>query len=93
MALFDNGFKLGTGIAIGVGALIVAPALIPALSAVVKPLAKASIKGGMVLFEKALELAAETREIVEDMTAEARAELSHERAQMHASDSPPKGTA
>ena len=79
MALFDNGIRLGTGLAIGIGALILAPAVIPALGAVIRPIAKASIKGGLMLVEKARELAAETAETISDMTAEVEAELAAEK--------------
>jgi hypothetical protein len=78
MALFDNGLKLGTGIAIGVGALILAPTVISTVAAIVKPLAKATIKGGLILIEKGKEIAAETKEVLEDLAAEAKAELSQE---------------
>jgi len=79
MALFDNGVKIGTGLAIGLGALLLAPAILPAVSAVMRPLAKASIKGGVLLFEKARELIAEAKESIEDLAAEAHAELVKER--------------
>ena len=81
MALFDNGVKLGTGLAIGIGALLLAPVVIPALATVVRPIAKASIKSGLLLVEKTREFLAETKETVEDMTAEAHAELAVERQQ------------
>lgn len=83
MGLFDNGFKIGTSVAIGLGALILAPAIIPAVAAVVRPLAKASIKSGMLLIEKTREMIAEAKESVEDMAAEAQAELAQERMQPH----------
>ena len=85
MALFDNGIRLGTGVAIGLGALILAPTIIPIVGSIVKPLAKAAIKGGIVLMDKGKELIAETREVLEDLTAEAQAELSQEQAQAQAS--------
>ena len=75
MALTDNVFKIGGPILLGVGALILAPAIIPAAASVVRPLAKATIKGGLVLFQKGRELIAETAEAFEDLTAEVRAEL------------------
>ncbi len=81
MALFENGLKIGTGLAIGLGVLILAPAIAPAVAAVVKPVAKASIKSVILLFEKTSELIAETKEFVEDMAAEAHAELAQERLQ------------
>jgi hypothetical protein len=81
MAFFDNGLKIGTGLAIGLGVLILAPVVAPAVAAVVRPAAKASIKSGMLLFEKAIELIAEAKESVEDLAAEVHAELVQGRQQ------------
>jgi hypothetical protein len=78
MAIFSNGLKgniLG-GLAIGIGAAILAPVVVPVLATIVKPLAKGAIKGGVILFEKGKEAAAEAQEAVEDLVAEARAELA-----------------
>jgi hypothetical protein len=81
MAFYDNGLKLGTGLAIGLGVLILAPVVAPAVAAVVRPMVKASIKSGMVLFEKTRELIAEAKESLEDLAAEAHAELTQQRQQ------------
>ena len=81
MGLFDNGLKIGTGLAIGLGVIILAPAIAPAIAAVVRPVAKASIKSAVLLYEKTLELIAEAKESVEDLAAEAQAELAEERRQ------------
>ncbi len=83
MALFNNGLKgnILTGLAIGIGASVLAPAVIPVLANVVKPLAKAALKGGIVLYEKGLETFAETKEVVEDLIAEAKAELAEAKKQ------------
>lgn len=78
MAFWNNGVKLGTGLAIGVGALILAPTVVPAVAAILKPLAKAAIKSGFIVYEKGKEVLAETREVLEDLAAEARAELSQD---------------
>lgn len=78
MAFWNNGIKLGTGLAIGVGALILAPTVVPAVAAILKPLAKAAIKSGFIVYEKGKEVLAETREVFEDLAAEARAELSQD---------------
>jgi len=78
MAFWNNGVKLGTGLAIGVGALILAPTVVPAVAAILKPLAKAAIKSGFIVYEKGKEVVAETIEILEDLAAEAKAELSQE---------------
>lgn len=81
MGLLENGLKgnILTGLAIGIGAAVLAPAVIPALSGIVKPVAKAAIKGGFLLFEKGKEAAAEVGEVVEDLLAEVKAEM----AEMH----------
>ena len=63
------------------GVIILAPAIAPAVAAVVRPVAKASIKSGVILFEKATELITEAKESVEDLAAEAHAELVQERQQ------------
>ncbi len=78
MAMFDNGWKgnILTGLAIGIGSAVLAPVLIPVLASVAKPLTKAAIKGGLIVFEKGKEVAAETREVLEDLVAEARSELA-----------------
>jgi len=81
MTIFDNGLKIGTGLAIGLGVLILAPAIAPAVAAVVRPVAKASIKSAILLFEKTTELIAEAKESVEDLAAEAHAELAQQRRQ------------
>jgi len=77
MPIFENGLKgnILNGLAIGIGAAIVAPALIPVVSSIVKPLAKAVIKGGILCYERSKESIAEISEMVEDIVAEAKAEV------------------
>jgi hypothetical protein len=73
-----NGFKgnIVTGLAIGIGATVLAPAIIPVFASIAKPLAKAAVKGGIMLYDKGREAYAETREVVEDLVAEARSEMT-----------------
>jgi hypothetical protein len=55
MALFEEVLKKhggGAGLAIGIGALV-APAVVSAVGQLLRPAAKALIKGGMVLYEDA----------------------------------------
>ncbi|MBP0021815.1 MAG: DUF5132 domain-containing protein [Cyanobacteria bacterium SBLK] len=61
-------------IAIGVGVLVVAPTVLPLL----KPVAKATVKTGLSLYEKAKGTMAETGEAFGDLVAEAKAELAIE---------------
>lgn len=64
------------GLAIGVGVAILAPVAIPVVATIAKPLAKAAIKGGLILYEKGRETVAEMGEVAEDLLAEAKAELA-----------------
>ena len=77
-----------TGLAIGIGSAIIAPLVVPALSKAAKPLAKAAIKGGLVLFETSKEKLAEAHELVDDLLTEARAELAAEAEANPAEDKP-----
>lgn len=66
------------GLIAGIGAVILAPVLIPAVAGIGKPLVKSAIKGGLVLYEKSRGALAEVGETWEDIVAEARAELAEE---------------
>ena len=78
MGLLDNGLKgnVVTGLAIGIGAAILAPTVLPAVANAAKPLIKAAIKSGIIIFEKGKETAAELGEVFEDIVAEAKAEMA-----------------
>ena len=76
MKLIPGGIKTGTAIAIGAGAVLLAPVVIPVVASVMKPLAKAAIKGGILAFENARVAGAETKETIEDIAAEARSEVA-----------------
>jgi hypothetical protein len=62
--------------AIGAGAVLLAPIVIPVVASVMKPLAKAVIKGGLLAYENAKIAIAETSETIEDIAAEARSEIA-----------------
>lgn len=73
MALFDDilsGGSWATGLAIGVGAVIILPLAVPIL----RPLAKTAIKGGFLAYQGAAELI----EGIGDLVAEAVAETERE---------------
>jgi Protein of unknown function (DUF5132) len=82
MAFFEDVFTGNpiTGAIVGVGALMLAPTIVPAVGRVLRPAAKAVIKGSIVLYRETL---AEVGEAAGDLIAEARAELekgnSHEK--------------
>ncbi len=77
MAGVDDLFKgnLVTGLAVGVGVAVLAPLLLPVVVAVARPLAKSAIKAGIILYEQGIETVAEVGEVVEDLVAEAKAEI------------------
>ena len=64
----------------GIAAIVLLPVLIPVVVSLCKSIAKATIKGGIVLYEKSKGAIAEVGETFEDIVAEAKAELAEERA-------------
>lgn len=80
MALWESvteslGGSWTTNLLIGTAAVIVAPIVVPAVLAGLRPVAKTAIKGGVFLYDKAGEIVTETGEQMSDLVAEARAEL------------------
>lgn len=80
MALFDNivegfGSSWVPSVLVGVGVALVAPVVMPALAAGMRPLAKAVIKGGIMVYDKGTEALAEAGEQLSDLVAEVRSEL------------------
>jgi Protein of unknown function (DUF5132) len=73
MALFDDILEggIGPGLALA-GVVVLAPTVLPAVGRLLRPVAKAAIKGGMVLYNETL---ATVGEVTGDLVAEARAEL------------------
>ncbi|MEZ0167805.1 DUF5132 domain-containing protein [Microvirga sp. TS319] len=82
MALYDDMLKgmngSGAGLVTGVGALLLAPVLLPAMGRVIRPVARLVLESGIVLYR-------ETGETIADLVSEARAELE---AQEPAKDAP-----
>jgi len=81
MALFDDVFE-GFGsswvsnVLVGAGIVLVAPIVVPALAAGMRPLAKAVIKGGITIYDRGAEMVAEAGEQLSDLVAEVRSELN-----------------
>ncbi len=80
MALFDDivegfGSSWVSSVLVGIGVALVAPIVVPALAVGIRPLAKAVIKGGMMVYDKGAEVLAETGEQLSDLVAEARSDL------------------
>jgi hypothetical protein len=79
MALFDDkerNLLIGVGIGLAAAGLIRSAA--PTFKGVGRPLAKATIKSSITLFDKGREKLAQFGEVFEDLVAEARAELEEE---------------
>ncbi len=79
MALIEDVFKgnLATGLAVGVGVLIFGPTIIQTVGSILRPAAKAVIRGGMVFYCETL---SEIGEMTADLMAEVRAELDQNAA-------------
>lgn len=67
--------NVATGLAIGVGVAILAPVIAPVVASIAKPLAKSAIKAGIIFYDKSRETVAELGEVLDDLVAEARAEI------------------
>ncbi len=79
------------GVVAGIGALLLAPVVIPVVAGMGKPAAKAMIKEGLRLYEKSKESFAEMGEMLEDLVAEAKSELAtEEQAQPNHSEGQPQ---
>ena len=68
--------QLSNGVLLGVGAVLLAPVVIPVVAGVLKPVAKAAIKGGLITYHKVKESTSEAIESIEDLAAEAKAEVA-----------------
>ncbi len=80
MKFIPKGLTVGN-LAIGAGVVLLAPVVIPIVGSVAKPLVKAAIKGALVTYEGAKVALAEAKESLEDMTAEAKAEIAKDPAE------------
>jgi hypothetical protein len=76
-----------TGLALSLGAALLAPLWRPAVSRWGRPAAKAAIKQGLLAYDLGRERLAELGESLEDVVAEAQVELASERMQSAAATS------
>jgi hypothetical protein len=83
MALIEDLVKMeGAGpLAIAVGAVVLAPAVLPAVGRILRPVVKGAIKTGITLYE---ETYASVKEATGDIIAEARSELESQAHQSEA---------
>jgi hypothetical protein len=68
--------NIGTGLAVGVGVALVGPVLTPLVGGVVRPVAKAALKAGMLAYDAGRQGFGRLNEMSGDIMAEARSELS-----------------
>lgn len=78
-------------VAIGAGVVLLAPAAVSLIGTLMRPIAKAAIKSGLMVYDKSREIAEETKESIEDLTAEARAEIAEHREVKGAAPKKAKG--
>jgi hypothetical protein len=82
MALFENAAEglleggAATGLAIGVGAVLLVPGLLPALGRAARAVAVGVIKTGMMVYDQTVPA---MRETTGDLVAEARTQLDADR--------------
>ena len=77
MALLEDITKGSlSAVLVGVGVALLAPTVLPALGSSLRPLAKALVKGGVVVYDAVKESVAEAGEQFNDLVAEARAEIA-----------------
>jgi hypothetical protein len=61
---------------IGIGAVLLAPIVIPAVATGLRPVVKSLVKGGMIVTDKVNSMVAEAGEQLDDLIAEVRAEMA-----------------
>jgi hypothetical protein len=61
-------------LAVGIGVALLAPILLPAVVAIIRPLAKGAVKGTLTMVDTLKEFTASTGEQVSDLYAEAKSE-------------------
>lgn len=74
MALLKNSFNLGT-MAVGAGIILVAPVAIPLVGNLIRPVAKALIKGGIVAYREAEKSFEQMGKSMRGIVKEARTEI------------------
>ena len=77
MAFWEDAFEgsFGTSLGVGIGVALVGPILVPVVGGMLRPVAKAAIKGGLMLAEAGREGAERLNEMSGDVMAEARSEF------------------
>lgn len=85
--------NVGTGLLIGVGALILAPVVLPIVAGILKTTTKAVVKTGVTLYDIGSEAVGEVGKIVGDLVTETSAVLSGEKEGAEAAEAAGAGEA
>jgi hypothetical protein len=76
MKLFNLNVGLNPGtILVGAAALVLGPMALTVAGGMLRSLAKTAVKGGIIAYERSKDLAEETKDTLEGITQEAKAEL------------------
>lgn len=81
----------GKKVVLGLGAVVLAPVVLPAVAKASRPLAKAAIKTGIRAYEKGRVIFAEAGEVFEDVMSEAQVEIAEEESARTVDVTPPSG--
>lgn len=76
MALLEDAFGGWSGLLLGVGAVVVFPSIGPAVGSVIRPTAKALIKGSLIVSDQLAGLAGAAAGQMRDLVADAREETT-----------------
>jgi hypothetical protein len=82
MNLLGTSFRFGGGLVVGAAVVLLAPILLPVLAGIARPVAKGLIKGGILAYEGMKVAIAEAQETIEDVAAEAAAEIVESRKEI-----------
>jgi len=87
MAFVEDLFKgnIVTGLAVGVGALVLGPLIAPAATAVLRPAAKAVIRAGIYAYDMGAEALGQASSRAGEFVTEVRSEMERETAGEHRS--------
>lgn len=69
------GMNPGT-VAVGAAAVLFGPTLLSIAGSMLRPVAKAGIKGGLMLYQGGMKMVEEAKDNIEEITKEAREEIS-----------------
>ncbi len=94
MALLEELFEfegVGGPLALGLGALLLAPKVLPAVGRILRPVTKEVIKAGIMAYDEARATVSDAYEATGDLVKEARSERDQQREGRRSAEASPKG--